>query len=78
MDSAEVVWMNTFVNGLDALLQSLDGGCDVVDACALHQLSVVSVQMLTKLVVTVDEHSQFFCVGDEYLWIAPTLVARTL
>ena len=67
MDSAEVVWINTICECLDALLQSLDGGCDVVDACALHQLSVVSVQMLTKL-VTVDEPSQFFCVGDEFLW----------
>jgi len=56
------------VNGLDALLQSLDGECDVVDACALYQLSVVSVQVLTKL-LTVDEYSQFFCVGDEFLWI---------
>ena len=52
-----------FVNGLNALLQSLDGGCDVVDVCALHQLSVVSIQMLTKL-ATVDEFSQFYCVGD--------------
>ena len=31
------------------------------------QLSVVSVQMLTKLVF-VDEFSQRFCVGDELLW----------
>jgi len=52
------------VNGLDALLQSLDGGCD--DACVLPWLSVVSVQVLTKL-VTVDEYSQFFCVfGSAY------------
>jgi len=29
-----------------------------------HQLSVVSVQVLTKL-VTVDKYSQFFCVGDD-------------
>ena len=55
------------MNGLDALLQSLDGGCDVVDAGALHQLNVVNVQMLTKL-ATVNEFNQFFCVGDEFLW----------
>jgi len=65
------------VNGIDALPLSLDGGCNVVDACALYQLSVVSSMTVTSLVgtstvptklVTVNEYSKFFCVGDVFLW----------
>ena len=44
------------MNGVDALLQRLDGGRDVSDACVLHQLSVIGVQTVTKL-ATVDELS---------------------
>ena len=57
------------MNGLDAFLQSLYGGCDVGDrdACVLHQLIVIGLQRLTKL-ANVDEFSQFFCGGDEFLW----------
>ena len=32
---------------LYTLLQRLDGGRDVSDACVLHQLSVIGVQMVT-------------------------------
>ena len=56
------------MNGIDALLQSLDGGCDIGahDACVLHQLSVISVQMMTRL-TTVEELNQFFGACDEFL-----------
>jgi hypothetical protein len=46
------------------MLHSLNGGRDAVEACVLHQLSVICVQMLTQL-ITVYELSQVFCVGDE-------------
>ena len=55
------------MNGLDASLQSLDSGRVVGDACVLHRLSVISVQMVTKQ-ANVDEFSQFFGVGDALFW----------
>jgi hypothetical protein len=37
------------LDGLDALLQSLDGGHNVNDACTFHWLNVISVQVVTDL-----------------------------
>lgn len=50
------------MNGLDALLQSLNGGRDVDNASVHYQLGVIGIQMMTYP-VTVDEFGQFFCVA---------------
>jgi hypothetical protein len=46
------------------MLQNVNGGGDVFDACLLHQLSVISV-WITQL-VTIDELSKFIRVGNGF------------
>jgi hypothetical protein len=55
------------MNGLDALLQTKDGGSDVSDSRCLHQLlRIVGVQLMTKM-KTINETCQLLCVSDELL-----------
>ena len=55
------------MNRLDALLQFVDGGLDVGDSRFLHQLSIISVQVMAEM-MSVDKSCQLFSVGDEFLW----------
>ena len=64
------------MNGLDAMLQSIDGGPDVSNSRFLHQLRGVSVQVMAKM-ESVDESCQLLCVSDELWWTEDRTLRHT-
>lgn len=55
------------MDGLNALLHTVNGGPDVRNPCILYKLSVICLHVVAK-VEFVNEFSQFFCVDDKLLW----------
>jgi len=54
------------VDGLDALLQSINGVSYIIDPCSLQQLRIISVQVMAEM-ESVDEYYQLFRIGGEFL-----------